>query len=246
MRGLNRGSLRERARPRTRAGDVRPVWAVCSALLDYPTPELVAALPDLAALVPGDEHLARLIDHVGRTALRDLQADYVTTFDHTRKCALHLTYFAYGDTRRRGVALLNFKDAYRGAGVVWDEETGELPDHLCAVLQFGATVDVDIARRLLADYRAGVEMLRLALTGWRNDDGSTGSPWADALLAVCATLPELRGEEADAVRRLVEQGPPAEEVGLEGYGADPALARSGPAASGPALIASATIPVRSR
>ena len=80
-------------------------------------------------------------------------------------------------------------------------------------------------------------MLRLALTGWRNDDGTTGSPWAAALVALCDTLPELAGDEADAVRRLVEQGPPAEEVGLAGYAADPALA------SGPALISSATIPV---
>ena len=41
----------------------------------------------------------------------------------------------------------------------------------------------------------------------------------------------------EAVRRLVEQGPPAEEVGLSGYGADPALS------TGPALISTATIPV---
>ena len=34
---------------------------------------------------------------------------------------------------------------------------------------------------------------------------------------MCATLPALRGDESEAVRRLIEQGPPAEEVGLEGY-----------------------------
>ena len=32
--------------------------------------------------------------------------------------------------------------------------------------------------------------------------------------AVCATLPPLRGEERDAVRRLAAEGPPEEEVGL--------------------------------
>ena len=30
---------------------------------------------------------------------------------------LHLTYYAYGDTRKRGMALLRFKHAYRNAGV---------------------------------------------------------------------------------------------------------------------------------
>ena len=60
---------------------------------------------------------------------------------------------------------MHFKDAYRRGGVAWDDDLGELPDHLCAVLQFGATVDPDIARSLLLEHRAGVEMLRLALTG---------------------------------------------------------------------------------
>ena len=220
-----------------RAEDARPVWAACAALLDYPTAELVASLDRVEALVPDHEHLAPLVGHLRRGDLRRLQEDYVATFDHTRKCALHLTYFAYGDTRRRGTALLAFKEAYRAAGVEWDEESGELPDHLCAVLQLGATVDADCARRLLEDHRAGIEMLRLALAGWRNDDGSTGSPWLGALLALRDTLRPLQGEEADAVRRLVEQGPPAEEVGLDGYGADPALSGA------PPLIAPATIPV---
>lgn len=222
------------ARPDER---VRRVWAVCSRVLDYPTPALADALDDLERLVPDDPHLLALLDHLRRTPLAVLQQDYVATFDHTRKCALYLTYFALGDTRRRGAALVGFKEAYRAAGVEWSEEHGELPDHLCAVLQLGATVDADAAWRLLIEHRAGVEMLRLALTGWRNDDGTTGSPWAAALLALCGTLPALEGTEADAVRRLVEQGPPAEEVGLAGYAADPALA------SGPALISSATIPV---
>lgn len=216
-------------RTQARHEAVRPVWAVVSVLLDYPTAELVSSVDALEALVPDNAHLAPLFAHLRDTELGALQQEYVATFDHTRKCALYLTYFAYGDTRRRGTALVQFKEAYRAAGVEWDDATGELPDHLCAVLQFGATVDAEGARRLLDDHRAAVEMLRLALCGWRNDDGTTGSPWAGALLALCDTLPALKGDEADAVRRLVEQGPPAEEVGLEGYGAP--------------LISSATIPV---
>ena len=222
---------------RSTTTDVARTWAVCSALLDYPTEALVSSLDDLESLVPGDADLLGLTAHMRRMPLVELQQQYVATFDLTRKCALYLTYFAYGDTRRRGAALVEFKQAYRRGGVEWAEDLGELPDHLCAVLQFGATVDADIARRLLIDHRAGVEMLRLALTRWRNDDGTTGSPWAGAVQALCATLPPLKGDEADAVRRLVEQGPPSEEVGLSGYGADPALA------TGPALISSATIPV---
>jgi nitrate reductase delta subunit len=43
------------------------------------------------------------------------------------------------------------------------------------------------------------------------------SPYRHALDAVSATLPRLRGDEQEAVRRLVVQGPPDEEVGLEPF-----------------------------
>ena len=210
---------RMRARPRKAAVvDVAETWAACSVLLDYPTSELVDSLDAIEALVGAHPDLSEVIDHMRTTDLDALQREYVTTFDQTRKCALYLTYFAYGDTRRRGVALVQFKQAYRSAGI------GELPDHLCAVLQFGATHSSEVALTLLNDHRAGVEMLRLALEGWRNDDGTVGSPWAGVLRAVCGTLPELQGDEADAVRRLVEHGPPREDVGLQTYGTDPLIA----------------------
>ena len=230
MAGLLATLRRPGGRRTPRLHDVVPVWAACSALLDYPTPALLTALDGLEALVPSSTELAPVFAHLRGHDLGRLQREYVETFDHTRKCALYLTYFAYGDTRRRGQALVRFKEAYRAGGVAWDESTGELPDHLCAVLQFGAEVDPMGAWQLLNEHRAGVEMLRLALATWRNDDGSTGSPWHGVLAAVCGTLPELAGSEADAVRRLVEAGPPEESVGLDPYTAVP-------------LIAPATIPV---
>lgn len=224
--------MRAPGRRRRENADSTAVWAAASLLLDYPTQRLLDALDRIEALVPAHPQLGPVIAHLRATPLRDLQEEYVATFDHTRKCALYLTYFAYGDTRRRGAALLRFKEVYRASGVVWDESTGELPDHLCAVLRFGASVDAEAARQLLLDHRAGVEMLRLALAGWRREGGrGTGSPWLGAVGAVCDTMPALRGEEGEAIRRLVEQGPPAEEVGLETYGSRPIIATTIPVAA---------------
>ena len=59
----------------------------------------------------------------------------------------------------------------------------------------------------MLDHRAGLELLRLSLR-------DMGSPWASLIDAVTATLPPLRGDERDAVRRLAAEGPPEEEVGL--------------------------------
>ena len=75
---------------------------------------------------------------------------------------------------------------------------------------------LDAAWQILGRYRASLEVLRLALQ-------DSGSPWADTVAAVCATLPALAGDEREAVARLIEQGPPVEDVGTEPYGIDPRL-----------------------
>ena len=168
---------------------------------------------------------ATAVDGSERRALTELQADYVETFDTRRRHNLFLTYFAHGDTRKRGVALLRFKQTYLRSGFVLDAsgDAGELPDHLCVVLEYAALVDQRLGLGLLLDHRAGLELLRLSLR-------DAGSRWAGAVEAVTATLPPLRGDEWDAVRRLAAEGPPEEEVGLTPY-ATPAF-DPGPAAPG--------------
>src|SRR5699024_864609 len=147
------------------------------------------------------------------------QTQYVDTFDVTRKCSLHLTYFTDGDTRKRGVSLVQFKQAYRRGGVVLADEQAELPDHLCVLLEFCAAYDPDGAWRLLNDHRVGIELLYRALE-------QRESLWRHAVQALRATLPELAGDDEQALRRLIAEGPPTEQVGLDSapYAAfDPAL-----------------------
>jgi nitrate reductase delta subunit len=198
------------------AQDLAVVWQSASLLLGYPDERLMADLDlvrvGLNRLPPAcAEPLRRLVDHLAATPLPDAQAAYVETFDTRRRCNLYLTYFAHGDTRQRGIALLRFKQTYLRAGFVLDPENGELPDHLCVVLEYAATVDQRLGWGLLLDHRAGLELLRVALR-------ESTSPWAGAVEAVCATLPPLKGDDHDAIRRLAAQGPPTEEVGLSPYG----------------------------
>jgi nitrate reductase delta subunit len=186
------------------------VWQSVSLLLDYPDEgmlaraELIRSAARVLPPAPGDA-IRAFLAHLEATPLPVLQADYVETFDTRRRCNLFLTYFAHGDTRKRGMALLRFKQTYLRTGFELDD--GELPDHLCVVLEFAATVDRDLGRDLMLDHRAGLELLRLSLR-------ELGSPWASLVDAVTATLPPLRGDERDAVRRLAAEGPPEEEVGL--------------------------------
>jgi nitrate reductase delta subunit len=186
------------------------VWQSVSLLLDYPDEGLLARVDLIRSASLGlptavGERIRTFLVHLESTPLPELQADYVETFDSRRRCNLFLTYSAHGDTRKRGMALLRFKQAYLRSGFELDDS--ELPDHLCVVLEFAATIDRDLGRDLMLDHRAGLELLRLSLQ-------DMGSPWAGLVDAVTSTLPPLRGDERDAVRRLAAEGPPEEEVGL--------------------------------
>lgn len=206
-----------RRRPAASPGQLAAARQVASLLLGYPDEELLGRLPLLrAATAPLPAELAgplgRVLDHLETTPLPDLQSAYVDTFDLRRRCSLYLTYYAYGDTRKRGMALLQFKHLYGRAGLQLTD--GELPDHLAVVLEFTATGDAARGERLLTEHRAGLELIRLALEAQR-------SPWAPVLAAVSATLPDVAAGDREAVLRLAQQGPPTEEVGLDPYGATP-------------------------
>jgi nitrate reductase delta subunit len=219
---------RRRPEPSLPPDQLAVAWQSVSLLLDYPDEELVARLPMIREAsrvlpAPVGEPIREAVVHLGSTPLTELQQRYVETFDSRRRCNLFLTYFAHGDTRKRGVALLRFKQTYLRSGFLLDADAeggGELPDHLCVVLEYAATVDQRLGWGLLLDHRAGLELLRLSLR-------DTGSAWSALVQALAATLPPLRGDEWDAVRRLAAEGPPEEEVGLDPYAGpsfDPALA----------------------
>jgi nitrate reductase molybdenum cofactor assembly chaperone NarJ/NarW len=185
-----------------------------SVLLGYPDDALMARLP----LVEGALHglpersrgrVERMCRHLRLTPLDVLQQAYVETFDLRRRCALYLTYFTHGDTRKRGMALLRFTHLYRSTGVELGGE--ELPDHLGVVCEFAATGDLDAGLRLLAENRAGIELLRTALH-------ELTSPYTDVLDALRAVLPDPAPRDLEKALELARTGPPEEEVGLEPFG----------------------------
>ncbi|MDO8106718.1 nitrate reductase molybdenum cofactor assembly chaperone [Isoptericola sp. b441] len=187
-------------------------YRLAAAVLEYPGEEQRALLPDVrqaAATLPEEQAAAitGVVDRLLAWDATEAAAEYVATFDLKRRHSLYLTYFAYGDTRKRGVALVEFKTACRTAG--FEIVSGELPDHLGVVLELAAQAP-EVGIDLMLRHRAGLELLRLSLL-------EDGSPWAGALTAVCATLPALSGDDREAVARLAAQGPPEEEVGLDPF-----------------------------
>lgn len=184
-----------------------------SLLLDYPDVDLYDRLPllhDAGARLPeaAAAPLLRMLEHLQHTDPDQAERTYVDLFDLRRRNCLYLTYYSYGDTRKRGMALLRFTHAYKTAGFTLIGD--ELPDHLSVVCEFAASGDLASGMRLLAAHRAGLELIRLALA-------DMGSPYLNALDVVLAVLPELAQRDLDRALELARTGPPEEEVGLEPF-----------------------------
>lgn len=190
------------------------VHMLCSLLLDYPDQQWFDRLDTLQGHLRGlPAELTELLDGFFGAARdagpTDWQRRYVATFDLKRKCSLYLSYFATGDTRKRGTALVTFIEAYRATG--WDFCADDLPDYLPAVLEFSARCDDPIAEALLAAHIEGIEVLRQALE-------SSDSPWANLVRVITLSLPPVDAATRQRVLNLVSEGPPTETVGLSFLG----------------------------
>ena len=118
-------------------------WQSVSLLLDYPDSAMLARLDLIRGAsqqlpVAIGESIRGFADHLEQTPLPQLQTEYVETFDNRRRCNLFLTYFAHGDTRKRGLALLR---SNRPTSAPLRARRLRVPDHPAWVLEFAATVD---------------------------------------------------------------------------------------------------------
>jgi nitrate reductase delta subunit len=187
-------------------------YKLASVLLQYPTAALFEGLDALDAAAAeisprgARQDFARFLGWLRATPPLEVAQHYVETFDLRRRCALYLTYYRYGDTRKRGMSMVAVKTAYRTAGFTPTED--ELPDYLPIVLEFAA-----LHRRgesLLRAHRGDLELLRRGLQ-------RVETPYAAVVDAVCASLPKLSRRDLGIVQRSWESGPPTEEVGIEPF-----------------------------
>lgn len=167
---------------------------VLALLLSYPDAALRAELPAMrealhAAGVLSAERLAsidELIDRLaGGTGLA-AEAAYVELFDRGRRTALHLFEHVHGDSRDRGPAMIDLIKTYEEAGLTLT--SGELPDHLCVVLEFASTQPPAQATDFLREIAHLLRVIHSALVERES-----------AYASVLAALIEIAGESTEPV-----------------------------------------------
>jgi nitrate reductase delta subunit len=128
-----------------------------SALLTYPTPELVAAVSEIRSVFQHDgvlgeteqRNLEPLLTSLASEDLYDLQERYIQLFDRTRSLSLHLFEHVHGESRDRGQAMVDLKAVYEAGG--FEIGCSELPDFVPLFLEYCSLQPEEEARLLLAE-----------------------------------------------------------------------------------------------
>ena len=111
-----------------------------SYLIHYPDESLQEWLPSLREVLNEIEKVSdrdtydQIITYFEQTSLIQLQEQYTETFDLNPSNCMNLTYHRWGDTEKRGPALVHLEEIYLKAG--FQRISRELPDYLPLVLEF--------------------------------------------------------------------------------------------------------------
>ena len=183
---------------------------VLSALLSYPTEELVAARDEMVAVLDREALLRRsersaiqvLLDDLANADLMDAQERYILLFDRTRSLSLHLFEHVHGESRDRGQAMVDLIKVYEGGGYM--PTTKELPDFLPLFLEFASTRKPGEAIELIGQPTHVFAALRERLKKRR-------SPY-EAVFSVLVKLANVKPDAGMIARLLAEPDPEPDDL----------------------------------
>lgn len=143
-------------------------YRLLARLLDYPTTELQAALPEIWTQLdklPERERtvLSSFLAHLQWEDMTEWQALYVRTFDMIPDNALYLTHHLFGDDKNRGPALIDLSEFYKEYGLEVANDSSELPDFLPLTLEFADQLSEEEAKMFLSQWTKVFSQLALNL-----------------------------------------------------------------------------------
>ncbi|MCC0025204.1 MAG: nitrate reductase molybdenum cofactor assembly chaperone [Hyphomicrobiaceae bacterium] len=207
------------------------VLKIISALLSYPTQELLdagqelqAALDAESTMAPRHKTLVRaLIDDLASRDIYDAEERYVMLFDRTRSLSLHLFEHVHGESRDRGQAMVDLAQMYEAQG--FDIDAQEMPDYLPMFLEYLSTQSVEEVHNLLG------QTLHI-LTALRERLQKRQSVYANAFLVLEALASGQPDHEALAALRDIEEDDPDDLAALDAVWEEEAVTFGGNAGEG--------------
>lgn len=132
-------------------------YKIFSILLSYPTEELKKSVDDMIDILKYDGLLSNqdikcithLISFIKNNDLLYLQEYYVSIFDRKKDFSLYIFEHIHGDSRERGMAMVDLKDFYKKSDL--SVLTNELPDYLPLFLEYMSLISENEAKSLIGE-----------------------------------------------------------------------------------------------
>ncbi len=130
---------------------------ILSALLAYPTKEMMTSLDKLVPLLKDEtwlpkkeiEKVESFISYLGSKDLLDLQEEYVDLFDRTPSLSLHMFEHVHGESSERGQAMVDLAAMYDEIGL--EIASNETPDYLPLFLEYLSQLHGEEAQQCLGE-----------------------------------------------------------------------------------------------
>jgi nitrate reductase delta subunit len=178
---------------------LRSSWMMMSFLLQYPGEQWQEEADEMFVnwcqlLQDENNESTELIKAIASDCIAEfigmdpdaITANYVKTFDFSKKTNLYLTYGQLGEERERGPALLKLKQIYEEEEMTLTSE--ELPDYLPLVLEYVAVADENKGVSLLVSFRKALESVKEALI-------EANSPYRHVLTGILMLLDQSSVKE---------------------------------------------------
>lgn len=133
-------------------------YKVFSTLLLYPTEELKNNVDLVLDILKNESiinvdhiyNISLFVEHIKKKSLISLQEEYVSLFDRKKQLSLYLFEHIHGDSRDRGMAMVDLKNLYKMSD--FDISIGgELPDYIPLFLEYLSLLSFEKSSDLLSE-----------------------------------------------------------------------------------------------
>ncbi len=127
-------------------------YKILSHLLSYPTIDLKNNINYAnSCLAPNEKYIiTSLINFIENNDLIYLQEYYVSIFDRKKDFSLYIFEHIHGDSRDRGMAMIDLKTLYKKSNFVI-HKTNELPDYIPLFLEYLSLITQKKAKTLISE-----------------------------------------------------------------------------------------------
>lgn len=134
------------------------IYKVLSVFLSYPSTDLKNDICYINDMIKNDKITLKdnsillhdFLTFIDKNDILFLQEHYVSIFDRRKDCSLYIFEHIHGDSRERGMAMIDLLNLYKKSNFIISNKS-ELPDHIPVFLEYLSLLPDEKANLLLGE-----------------------------------------------------------------------------------------------